>query len=131
MLIRQDLRAQLIQERDTIRHINLQKEMELKELQSRLDRNVRYPESLGESLYLCSTMQIQDLSKTRESLVGAETSKKHLEERVADLNRQIQGSEEKLAVYERRPGADRGISSSLGQDTSREQQLESEVAELR
>ncbi len=47
MLIRQDLRAQLVQERDTIRHINLQKEIELKELQSRLDRNVRYLESLG------------------------------------------------------------------------------------
>jgi nucleoprotein TPR len=76
-------------------------------------------------------MQMQDLSKTRESLVGAETSKKHLEERVADLNRQIQGNDEKLAVYERRPAADRGISNSLGQDTSREQQLESEVAELR
>ena len=44
--IRQDLRAQLVQERDTIRHINLQKEIELKELQSRLDRNVRYPKSL-------------------------------------------------------------------------------------
>jgi nucleoprotein TPR len=76
-------------------------------------------------------MQMQDLSRTRESLVGAETSKKHLEERVADLNRQIQGSEEKLSVYERRPAADRGISNNLGQDSSREQQLESEVAELR
>jgi len=50
-------------------------------------------------------MQMQDLSRTRESFVGAETSKKHLEERVADLNRQIQGSEEKLSVYKRRPVA--------------------------
>src|SRR6266550_5098014 len=66
---------------------------------------------------------MQDLSKTRESLIGAETSKKHLEEHVSDLNRQIQGSEEKLAVYQRRPAADRGISNSLGQDTSHEQQL--------
>jgi len=42
MLIRQDLRAQLVQERDTIRHIK-QKEIKLKELRSHLDRNVGYP----------------------------------------------------------------------------------------
>ena len=74
---------------------------------------------------------MQELSRTRESLVGAETSKKHLEERVTDLTRQTQGNEEKLAVYERRPAADRGISRNVGQDTSHEHQLESEVAELR
>ncbi|KAF8340155.1 hypothetical protein F5887DRAFT_919553 [Amanita rubescens] len=78
----QELRAQLVQERDTIRHINLQKEIKLKELQSHLDRNV-------------------------------------------------QGSEEKLSVYKRRPVADHGISNNIGQDMSREQQLETEVAELR
>ena len=76
-------------------------------------------------------MQMQDLSRTRESLVGAETSKKHLEERVADLNRQIQGNEEKLSVYKRGPAAGCRISNNLGQDTSHKQQLESEVAELR
>lgn len=37
---RQDLRTQLTQERDTIRHISLQKDIELKELQNRLDRSV-------------------------------------------------------------------------------------------
>ncbi|KAK2465728.1 hypothetical protein APHAL10511_002272 [Amanita phalloides] len=109
----QDLRAQLVQERDTIRHVNLQKEIELKELQIRLDKNT------------------QELSKTREGLVGAETSKKHLEERITDLNRQIQGSEEKLAVYERRPTAANASSQNIDQGLSREQQLESEVAELR
>lgn len=45
ILIRQELCAQLVQDRDTIRHINLQKE--IKELQSHLDRHVRPPESLG------------------------------------------------------------------------------------
>lgn len=109
----QDLRVQLSQERDTIRHIGLQKDIELKELQNRLDKG------------------IQELSKTRENLVGAETSKKHLEERISDLTKQIYGSEEKLAVYERRPSAMSGTSQTAEQGISREQQLESEVAELR
>lgn len=74
--------------------------------------------------------QAQEFSKTRESLVGAETSKKHLEERVEDLTRQLQGNEEKLSVYERRPGAVSG-STHTTDDMSREQQLEAEVAELR
>lgn len=37
---RQDLRIQVSQERDNIRHISLQKDIELKELQTRLDKNV-------------------------------------------------------------------------------------------
>jgi nucleoprotein TPR len=130
-LISQDLRVQLVQERDTIRHVNLQKEIELKELQSRLDRSVSYRALFGEKVSSHFSIKTQELSKTRESLVGAETSKKHLEERVADLIRQTQGNEEKLAVYERRPAADRGISHNVSPDASREQQLESEVAELR
>ena len=74
---------------------------------------------------------MQELSKTREGLIGAETSKKHLEERIADLNKQMQGNEEKLAVYERRPGTVNGTSRNVDNDISREQQLEAEVAELR
>lgn len=71
------------------------------------------------------------MSKTREGLIGAETSKKHLEERVEELNRQLKGNEEKLAVYERRPGATNGVAHAADQDVNREQQLETEVAELR
>lgn len=36
----QDLRAQLTQERDTIRNLQLQKELDLKDLQTRLDKVV-------------------------------------------------------------------------------------------
>src|ERR1700722_13444562 len=39
-IYRQDLKAQLNQERDSVRHISLQKEIELKELQVRLDGSV-------------------------------------------------------------------------------------------
>ena len=42
------------------------------------------------------------LSQARDSLVVAETSKVHLQERVEQLTRQLQGNEEKLSVYERR-----------------------------
>ncbi|KAG6813573.1 hypothetical protein H0H92_009617 [Tricholoma furcatifolium] len=104
-----DLRAQLSQERDNIRHVTLQKDIELKEFQTRIDKG------------------IQDYSKTREALVSAETSKRHLEERVEELTKQVQGNEEKLAVYERRST---GVQPS-DSDLSREQQLEAEVAELR
>ncbi|KAG5646523.1 hypothetical protein DXG03_003290 [Asterophora parasitica] len=108
----QDLRTQLSHERDTVRHITLQKDIELKELQSRLDKT------------------LQEFSNTRAALVGAETSKKHLGERVEDLTRLLHGNEEKLAVYERRSSAVGGVAQS-DPDLSREQQLEVEVAELR
>ena len=77
------MRSQLHQERDSVRHLTLQKDLELKELRVRVDK---------------STV---DLASTRESLIRAETSKKHLEERVDELSRQLRGNE-KLSVYERR-----------------------------
>ena len=64
-------------------------------------------------------------------MIAAETSKKHLEDRVEQLSRQLQGNEEKLAVYERRASGADIISPHIDQDLSREQQLEAEVAELR
>ena len=68
------------------------------------------------------------MAKTRESLIGAETSKKHLEDRVEDLIRQIKGNEEKISVYERRTTAP-GTTTDTGAST--ELNLESEVAELK
>ncbi|KAI0629748.1 hypothetical protein C8Q77DRAFT_263303 [Trametes polyzona] len=109
----QDLRTQLTQERESVRRLTLQRDLDLKDLQNKLDKTS------------------QELSKTRESLVAAETSKKHLEERVDQLTRQLQGNEEKLAVYERRASGVNGIAPRTDEDLSREQQLEAEVAELR
>jgi nucleoprotein TPR len=74
---------------------------------------------------------VEDLSKARESLVGAETSRTHLQERVDELSRHLQGNEEKLSVYERRSSVVGGAPQSANQDSSREQQFEAEVAELR
>lgn len=53
-----------------------------------------------------------------------------MEEKVNDLVKQLKGNEEKLAVYERRTGPT-GPAQPVDQDASREQQLETEVAELR
>lgn len=47
------------------------------------------------------------------------------------LSRQLQGNEEKLAVYERRTSGITGTIQPVDQSLSQEQQLESEVAELR
>jgi transcription initiation factor IIF auxiliary subunit len=76
------------------------------------------------------SLQTEQLSQVRESLVGAETSKVHLQERIDQLTRQLQGNEEKLAVYERHPSAANGATPATEQDLPREQQLEQEVAEL-
>lgn len=37
----QDLRGQLGQERDSVRHVSLQKEIEVKDLRTRLEKSVR------------------------------------------------------------------------------------------
>ena len=66
------------------------------------------------------------------SLVKAETSKTHLEQRVEDLSRKLQGDAEKLAVYERRSSAVNGATHRTGAEGgSQGQQLEVEVADLR
>ena len=49
----QDLRTQLSRERDTVRHLTLQKELEAKELQTRLDKAVSSPLLLG---FWCLTL---------------------------------------------------------------------------
>ena len=79
-------------------------------------------------------MQVESLSQARENLVEAETSRKHLQERVNELTKQVQTSEEKLAVYERRTAGVPASTSSravTGGDASGEDQLKAEVAELR
>jgi len=66
------------------------------------------------------------------SLVKAETSKTHLEQRVEELSRNLQGDAEKLAVYERRSSAVNGAAyQTSAEGGSQGQQLEAEVADLR
>ncbi|KAG1795936.1 uncharacterized protein HD556DRAFT_1441766 [Suillus plorans] len=72
----------------------------------------------------------QNAISIRVSLVGAETSEVHLQERINQLTRQLRGNEEKLAMYERRTSAANGATPATEQDLPREQQLEQEVAEL-
>lgn len=75
--------------------------------------------------------QTQELANTRESLVAAETSQVHLQQRADDLSRQLEASFEKLSVYERRPGATTNTTASSLEGRSREELLEAEVAELK
>ncbi|KAG1780941.1 hypothetical protein EV702DRAFT_1042634 [Suillus placidus] len=105
---REDMKAQLSQKRDAVRYVTLHKDINLKDLQTHLDKT---------------------LSQAWESLVDAETSKVHLQERVNQLTRQLQGNEEKLAVYERRPSVDNGASPATEQDLPCEKQLELEVTD--
>jgi nucleoprotein TPR len=65
------------------------------------------------------------------SLVKAETSKTHLEQRVEELSRQLQGDAERLTVYERRSSAVNGANHVGAEGGSQERQLDAEVADLR
>ena len=67
-------------------------------------------------------LQTGQLSQAWESLVGAETNKVHLQERVDQLTRQLQGNEGKLAMYERRTAGINGAAPAVEQDFPREQQ---------
>ncbi|GJJ13307.1 hypothetical protein Clacol_007559 [Clathrus columnatus] len=110
---RVDFEVQLNKERETLRHVTMQKDIDSKEMQDKIDR------------------LNQDLSKTREFLVAAETSQTHLQQRADDLSKQVQAGSEKLAVYERRSTILSGQAGQVVDTRSREEQLENEVAELR
>ncbi|KAH8990434.1 hypothetical protein EDB86DRAFT_3080419 [Lactarius hatsudake] len=112
----QDSRQQLNEERQNVRRVTLQREVETKELRSTIDNQAR------------------DLQETRSSLVKAETTKTYLEQRVEELSRKLQGDAEKLAVYERRSLGVNGAGATHHvsvEGRSREDQLEAEVADLR
>ncbi|KAG1774477.1 hypothetical protein EV702DRAFT_1280581, partial [Suillus placidus] len=98
------MKAQLSQECDAVRHVTLQKDIDLNDP----------PGQDG----------TEQLSQAWESLVGAETSKVDLQERVNQLTCQLQGNEEKLAVYEHRPSVVNGTAPATEQDLPCEQQLE-------
>lgn len=57
-------------------------------------------------------------------------TKKHLEEKLDDMKKRLQGNEEKLAVYERRSGSI-VVAQNTDDSISREQQLDAEIAEIR
>ncbi|CAE6498266.1 unnamed protein product [Rhizoctonia solani] len=104
----ESVRARLDKEADRNRATVLQKDAELRELQTKLDR------------------VNEDLSKTRETASVAENSRVHLQERVDGLVKEAQSLREKLAVYEgRAPGA------PMPEGLNREQQLEIELGDVR
>ncbi|QRW15125.1 Nucleoprotein TPR [Ceratobasidium sp. AG-Ba] len=104
----ENVRARLDKEADRNRATMLQKDSELRELQTKLDR------------------VSDEFSKTREAASVAENSRMHLQERVDALLKETQSLREKLAVYEgRAPGA------PMPEGLSREQQLEIELGDVR
>lgn len=129
LLDSQDLRTQLARERESSHQSTLHKDVEAQELRNRLDRAVS---SWIYFIYLCwhCYFKVDDLSKTRESLVRAETTRTHLQERLNELEKQIQSAEEKLAVYERRPGGS-SLSANSSLETVADPQMQRELAELR
>ncbi|SPO43545.1 uncharacterized protein PSANT_01230 [Moesziomyces antarcticus] len=112
----EDLRSRLAAEQDLYRQLSLRREIETKDLQSRID--------------LSST----ELSNAREALAIARTSADHTQLRVEDITRQLEATKEKLAVYERRDQLSRDPVAFRAQpdvELSREEQLEIELADLK
>ncbi|KAF8318500.1 hypothetical protein DL93DRAFT_2054404 [Clavulina sp. PMI_390] len=107
-----DLRDQVAREAEHARQTLLRKESEIRELQGRVS-------SLTEELH-----------KSREAQSVAEANRVHLDRRCEDLERQLAGVQEKLAVYE---GVSR-TSGTIGDSSSGvydETLLRAEIAELR
>uniref|UniRef100_V5E7N8 Uncharacterized protein n=2 Tax=Kalmanozyma brasiliensis (strain GHG001) TaxID=1365824 RepID=V5E7N8_KALBG len=114
--INQDLRNRLAAEQDLYRQLSLRREIETKDLQSRID------------------LSSSELSNAREALAIARTSADHTQLRVEDLTRQLESTQEKLAIYERRDQLSRDPIAFRAQadvQLSREEQLEIELADLK
>ncbi len=73
---------------------------------------------------------MNDLFRSKEAQSVAETSQAHLQTRVDDLLRQLQGASSKLSIYERHTETESTVGLD-GQNVPEEQQLRVEVADLR
>ncbi|KAJ1032581.1 hypothetical protein NDA16_000604 [Ustilago loliicola] len=114
--INEDLRSRLAAEQDLYRQLSLRREIETKDLQSRID------------------LSSSELSNAREAIAIARTSADHTQLRVEDLTRQLESTKEKLAIYERRDQLSRDPIAFRAQaevELSREEQLEIELADLK
>ncbi|SNX82457.1 uncharacterized protein MEPE_01163 [Melanopsichium pennsylvanicum] len=114
--INEELRSRLAAEQDLYRQLSLRREIETKDLQSRID------------------LSSSELSNAREALAIARTSADHTQLRVEDLTRQLDSTREKLAIYERRDQLSRDPVAFRAQadiELSREEQLEIEMADLK
>ncbi|GAC97197.1 filament-forming protein [Pseudozyma hubeiensis SY62] len=114
--INEDLRSRLAAEQDLYRQLSLRREIETKDLQSRID------------------LSSAELSSAREALAIARTSADHTQLRVEDLTRQLESTQEKLGIYERRDKLSRDPVAFRAQadvQLSREEQLEIELADLK
>lgn len=106
-------KERLSQESETSRQISLRKELETKEFQSRIDKLTA------------------DYHDAREVLLATKNRAERAEERSEAMARQIAAYEEKLAVYEGRRSSGGATNGGTSSSISREQQLESQVADLR
>ncbi|SAM76766.1 uncharacterized protein UBRO_01625 [Ustilago bromivora] len=114
--INEDLRSRLAAEQNLYRQLSLRREIETKDLQSRID------------------LSSSELSNAREAIAIARTSADHTQLRVEDLTRQLESTKEKLAIYERRDQISRdpvAFRAQVNVELSREEQLEIELADLK
>lgn len=116
----QELKDKLKNESESLKHVTLQRELDNKDFQMRIDK------------------LSADYVAARENLVVAQTKQEHLEARVKELSGQITMKEDRLNVYERYKvsNTSTGESSGEGDGTqastlSQQQKLEIENAQLK
>jgi nucleoprotein TPR len=120
------LREELANERAITRARFTEKESEVKDLSLRLTRTVGRNTS-GHLFRFSPIPQTDDLAITREALATARTSESHIKIRIDGLTKQLQVAEEKLAVFERKPGMAAAIPNLA---VSEEERLRAQVADL-
>ncbi|PWN53009.1 hypothetical protein IE53DRAFT_226421 [Violaceomyces palustris] len=111
-----DLQEKLSSEMEMYRQLSLRRELESKDLHTRID-------NAG-----------NELSRAREALAVARTSAEHTQLRMDDLFKQLEAAKHKLAVFERREASSRDPASAQREPEvqfSREEQLEIELADLK
>lgn len=121
------MREELANERVITRARLTEKESEIKDISLRLTRTVG-EKSLGRLFRFSPISQADDLATTREARATAQASETHLKIRVDGLAKQLQVAEEKLAVFERKPGMAAAIPNMA---ISEEERLRAQVADLR
>ncbi len=120
MAVSQDLRAQVSKELDRNHHIALQKEVDIKQMQAKLVGRSPFSFIVHHSRSAIFRLRNSPLlAKVSSSQKLTSTT------RIEDLVRSLEGNNEKLAVYERRP------SRAGPHDISSADDLQKEVADLR
>lgn len=150
----QELKDKLKNESESLKQVALQRELDNKDFQMRIDKLVSFFNIEAKSIKILTPdwyseiplahatffrwSQSGDYVAARENLVVAQTKQEHLEARVKELSGQITMKEDRLKVYERYGVSNTSTNQGSGDGNgaqastlSQQQKLEIENAQLK